>query len=255
MPNISSLTDGYPIAVKFNVASTGNITLNVNGYGAKNVVDYYGNIISDVRANLIANLRFEINTNSFILAGKSADGTALASDLLVGKKATTKLGKITGTIPDRGQYSSPGTSAAIWSDRLYYRFPAGYYHGGNYDGNGGVAEAYIPYADVANLVGITPDKIVTGNNILGVSGTGGGYSPGSTVLSGNIDLKFNQKWRSADSAYYESGNYVCGDGNYVYCYYSMSSMQDCLVVKYDLNGNVIWKKILVISILRCVQMD
>jgi hypothetical protein len=98
VPNITTLTDGLQIRVKFNVASTGTITVNMNGLGAKNVVDYFGNQVANVRVNLIANLCYESTSGNFILQGKGGDGTAIASQLIKGATATTKNGQIVGTL-------------------------------------------------------------------------------------------------------------------------------------------------------------
>jgi len=99
IPNITKYMDGMQIKVKFNAASSGPITINVNNLGAKNVVDYFGNPVTNVRANLIANLVYESNSENFILLGKGGGGTAQASDIYVGQTATTDAGFIIGTNP------------------------------------------------------------------------------------------------------------------------------------------------------------
>ena len=76
IPNLTSIIDGLNIRVKFNIASTGAITLNVNSKGAKSVKDYFGNSVTNVRANLPVNLIYESSSDSFILLGKGGGGNA-----------------------------------------------------------------------------------------------------------------------------------------------------------------------------------
>ena len=110
-PTGFTLQDGQLLVVKFNAASSGAITINVGGTGAKSVKDYFGNSITNVRANLPANLVYESSSDSFILLGKGGGGNAVAGDLLSGKTATVDAGQITGTIPLKSaQTYTPGTS-------------------------------------------------------------------------------------------------------------------------------------------------
>lgn len=67
--------DGYGVCVKFDAASTGLATLTINGLTPYPIVDYYGNQISDIRAGLIAHVRFDINNGNFQLLGKGGDRT------------------------------------------------------------------------------------------------------------------------------------------------------------------------------------
>lgn len=107
---LTELVDGYPLCVKFDVASTGAITINPNGLGAKAVVDYFGNAVTNVRANLIANLRYDAVNGNFQLQGKGGGGNAVASHLLQGKTATVDTGLISGSMVDRS-----GDTAALAS--------------------------------------------------------------------------------------------------------------------------------------------
>jgi hypothetical protein len=98
IPDLATLTDGYPLTVKFNAISTGAITVNPNGLGNISVVDYFGNPVTNVRTNLIVNLRYESTSNSFTLLGKGGGGDATAAQLLLGKKAMVDSGPIVGTL-------------------------------------------------------------------------------------------------------------------------------------------------------------
>ena len=97
IPDLIALTDGLQIRAKFNVASTGAITVNPNALGAKAVVDYFGNAVTNVRLNLIANLAYDATSGNFILQGKGGGGNAVAGDVYTGKTATTDNGPVIGT--------------------------------------------------------------------------------------------------------------------------------------------------------------
>lgn len=94
----ATLIDGLPLCVKFNAASTGAITVNLNGLGAISVVDYFGQAVTNVRLNLIANLRYDSVNGNFQLQGKGGGGNALAGDVRLSKTATTDAGPITGSL-------------------------------------------------------------------------------------------------------------------------------------------------------------
>jgi hypothetical protein len=96
---IISLNAGLGVCVKFHAASTAASTLNINGLGAKAIKKPGGTDVTNLKEGLYT-LRYD-GTN-FILQGEGASGDATASDLLLGKKATTDVGEITGTMPDNG---------------------------------------------------------------------------------------------------------------------------------------------------------
>ena len=156
VPNLISLTDGYPITVKFNVASTGSIALKVNNLVSRSIVDYFGSSVTNVRANLIVNLRYEIISNSFILQGKGGDGNATPNQLLLNATATTKNGQIVGTMPNKGDMIITPTSQNI-------SIPMGF-HGGN---------GYVQ--------GVTPKSL-------------GGYGVSDYILSNNIERQIIEKF-------------------------------------------------------------
>lgn len=99
-PVITDLKEGMAVSVKFHAASTGASTLNWCGLGAKAIKKVDGSNVINLKINGIYTLRYD-GTN-FILQGEGASGDATASDLLLGKKATTDAGEITGTMPNIG---------------------------------------------------------------------------------------------------------------------------------------------------------
>ncbi|NSB16753.1 hypothetical protein [Clostridium beijerinckii] len=84
--------------------ATGNCSLNLNSYGAKNIKDSFGNIVNNFKKDVPYNLCY--NGTDFILQGKGGGGDALASQLLVNKKATVDTGPIVGTMPERGNITA-----------------------------------------------------------------------------------------------------------------------------------------------------
>lgn len=69
-PAPTAYVDGMAICVKINVASTGASTLNVNGLGAKTILDSLGNAITSggLKAGVPYTLRY--NGTNFIVQGK-----------------------------------------------------------------------------------------------------------------------------------------------------------------------------------------
>lgn len=156
---LSSLTDGLQVRIKFNSASAGATTLNINSLGAKSIVDYFGNAVTNIRQNLIANLCYESTNGNFILQGKGGGGNATSADLLTGKTATVDGGQITGAMVN---YSAQHVQASQATNSTYdgntvatLLAPGGYY------GNTWV---------YSNEPDLSSDNIKAGKSILGVSG-------------------------------------------------------------------------------------
>ncbi|WP_407308540.1 hypothetical protein [Desulfosporosinus sp. SB140] len=113
-PAPTSYVDGIAVAIKINVNSTGASTLNVNGLGAKTILDSLGNAITSggLKAGIIYSMRYNSTTGNFIVQGKGGGGNATAAQLLNGATATVDIGQITGTMPSKSaQTYTPGTAA------------------------------------------------------------------------------------------------------------------------------------------------
>jgi hypothetical protein len=98
--DIDTLTDGYPILVRFNADSTEDISLKVNNSSAYDVVDYFNNKVSNIRNGLIAHLIFDATNGNFQLLCKGGDGDATPDVLVSPYTAITKTGPISGTLAD-----------------------------------------------------------------------------------------------------------------------------------------------------------
>ena len=124
--------------------------------------------------------------NAKVLIDLTGD-TVTAAKLLEGATAHGKDGeRVTGTMLDRntvGKHGAVGASSSFpsvavtpverdtqaWQNtdgvkRLYLKPPAGFYNGESYVGDS--------YASVASAIGLTADKIIQGNTVLGIAGSG-----------------------------------------------------------------------------------
>lgn len=181
VPNLTVLTDGYPLAVKFNEASTGAITLNINKLGDIKVVDYFGNQVTNVRKNLIANLRYEAVSNSFILLGKGGGGDATPDKVLAGCKYTSDTGPGVGTIPINGVINKQlGINET-------FNLPKGYIDGGQITQN-------IPVRGSLNVTATETPIIVQS-----------GYYNGGTINAPQEYIKEQQMLRKYDKIMF---NYI-----------------------------------------------
>lgn len=166
IPNLTALTDGLQIRLKFNVTATGAITLNINNLGAKNVYDYYGNKVSDIHGGFIANLAYNAVDGNFILQGKGGGGNATSADLLSGKTATVDGGQITGSMESK-LWGTMANNTQVWSDngniKLAYRIPLGAYLD---NGNGDKTNCEVNAIENS----LISDNIKSGKTIFGVSG-------------------------------------------------------------------------------------
>lgn len=96
-PKPTTLVAGLGVVIKVGNNATANCTLNVNGLGAKPIVDSGGKQVKNLKADSIYSLRY--GGTSFILQGEGGEyGTALASDVRNTKTIGTENGVISGTL-------------------------------------------------------------------------------------------------------------------------------------------------------------
>lgn len=98
-------------------------------------------------------------------------GDAVAANVVAGKTFTSAAGiKVTGTVASKGALATcRGT--ANWEGLQYgFKFDTGAYLEG-YSG-GDHPMVTVPYGTLASTIGLTAGKIIKGNTILGIAGTG-----------------------------------------------------------------------------------
>lgn len=146
-PTVGALSAGMAVSFKCNADSTGATTLNWCSLGAKAIKRPNGTSVANLKAGGIYTLRYD-GTN-FCLQGEGGSGTAIASEILATKTATTDAGDITGTMTNNGAVTiTPGTSQQT--------IAAGYHNGSGY---------------VAGDADLVAANIKTGVSIFGVTGT------------------------------------------------------------------------------------
>jgi len=106
-----TLAEGQTVRIKFTNANTDASTLNINSLGAKSIVKGNGSALSsgNIKAGQICNLVY--GGSNFQLLGEGGEyGTAISSDVLLGKTIGTDNGLVEGTIPSKGaQTYTPST--------------------------------------------------------------------------------------------------------------------------------------------------
>ncbi|UZP01943.1 hypothetical protein JW813_09345 [Clostridium botulinum] len=121
---ITKLSKGTRCTLFVGNNATGNCSLNLNNYGVKNIKDSFGNIVTNLKANIPYNLCY--NGSDFILQGKGGGGNATADKLLSGSTATVDSGPITGTMPNQG------TKTATLNCSGKFIIPKGFHDGNGY---------------------------------------------------------------------------------------------------------------------------
>ena len=167
----------------------GTVTASLNCGGSYTIPAGYHNGSGKVTANSLASQTSANASASEILTDKTAyvNGTkvtgtmpnkgAVTQSLSVNGSLTLPSGyydsiKITQNIPNRGEYQyANGVGSGDDSDGGYIAFnkiPYGYYPQSS---NGWAPEIRAKKSAVANHIGLTPEKIIAGNTICGITGT------------------------------------------------------------------------------------
>ena len=109
-------------------------------------------------------------TASSLSSQTSANATA--AQILSGKTAWVNGKKITGNMPSRASSSNvKGDTAWHYNNRIYFATDYGYYPAASYGNFSNVSEKYISYSSLASVIGLSANKILEGNTILGITGT------------------------------------------------------------------------------------
>ncbi|WP_178381954.1 hypothetical protein [Paenibacillus sp. P32E] len=168
-PAPAVLSAGLRLSIKTHVATTGPVTLNLNGLGAKSIKKPNGN---NPPLALGGVYTLVYDGSAFILQGEGGEyGTAGAAQVLAGYTVGTESGIVPGAVPNRSAENShmPALQYTTWvGDRVFLAPPAGYYDGSSW--------VTAPATD------IRPENIRLGKSVLGISGT---LIEGSRTTSGN----------------------------------------------------------------------
>ncbi|MEK3963560.1 pyocin knob domain-containing protein [Paenibacillus sp. FSL H7-0323] len=123
---ITSLIAGDRISFKAHAATTGPVTLNVNGLGAKSIKKPNGN---NPPLALGGVYTVVYDGTAFILQGEGGEyGTATAAEVLAGKTIGTENGLVNGTMPDNRSVAKDASGATLSGYDLYLNTPEGYYN-------------------------------------------------------------------------------------------------------------------------------
>ncbi|MGG7200185.1 hypothetical protein ACQPUL_05535 [Clostridium butyricum] len=129
IPGITSYIDGLKVTVKIGATSTGASTLNINGLGAKTILDNLGNAIINggLKAGIPYNLCF--NGTNFIVLGKGGGGNLIPKYLLAGYYGEGDNGRVDGAMVNRGAPTSNLNCGGV------VNLQEGYYSGGQITAN------------------------------------------------------------------------------------------------------------------------
>ena len=224
---IKSLGKGTKLTLFVGTNATGNCSLNLNSYGAKNIKDSNENIVTNIKANIPYNLCY--NGTDFILQGKGGGGNLIPKYLLAGYYGEGDNGRVDGAMVNRGAVTQAlGLNGSLTLPEGYYNSvkiaqtipsrgntggnvgtnwwsPYNVVSAGNYlhykpnNADNGVMAYYgdcwisAPFSTIANILGITGDKVVAGNNICGVQGAATIQSMGKyvEVEDGSVEVYTN----------------------------------------------------------------
>lgn len=176
-PALASYVAGVCVAVKIHAANTGASTINVNGLGAKTILDSKGAALTSgkLKLNVVYTLRYD-GTN-FILQGDGGDyGNVTADKVLAGTNFGTDNGISAGTMPDRNGVNTAAYGISTETGRLYMKPLTGYY-----DQTGPTSWVY------KDDVNFSAANIKNGVNIFGLVGTHPNISTGTAAPSGGYD--------------------------------------------------------------------
>ncbi|OME53801.1 pyocin knob domain-containing protein [Paenibacillus odorifer] len=198
-PAVSALTTGLRVTIKAHAATTGPVTLNVNGLGAKSIKKPNGN---NPPLALGGVYTVVYDGTAFILQGEGGEyGTATAAEVLAGKTIGTENGLVNGTMPDRTRAGDSLTYTTALSAKgdgfgsLVMEPQTGYYASGLNSGGFGTLLSVDP-----NYV---PASILSTKTVFGVQGS-------VPVISGVDVASGVGKWGNGDLAIYPLEGYRKG---------------------------------------------
>lgn len=119
----------------------------------------------------IQTVRDEAYSQGFAEGGPTGI-TATAPDVLSGKVfGSGGSAKATGTMPQR-ERSTQAVGCGYNTNRLFLVMNYGYYPAGTCFDHPNTSEVYFPEKNVASTIGLTAAKLLKGQTVLGITGTG-----------------------------------------------------------------------------------
>ena len=135
----------------------GAVSQTINAGGSYTIPEGYHNGSGKITASSLAS---------------QTQANATAAQILSGRTAWVNGKKITGTMPSRASSSNvTGDTAWHYNNRIYFATDYGYYPAASYGNFSNVSEKYISYSSLASVIGLSANKILEGNTILGITGT------------------------------------------------------------------------------------
>ena len=139
------------------MANRGAVSQTLNAGGSYTIPEGYHNGSGKITAASLAS---------------QTQANATASQILSGRTAWVNGNKVTGNMPSRADSSNvTGDTAWHYNNRIYFATDYGYYPAANYGNFSNVSEKYISYSSLASVIGLSANKILEGNTILGITGT------------------------------------------------------------------------------------
>lgn len=134
------------------MVNNGAVTSSLNAGGSYTIPKGYHNGSGKITANSLAS---------------QTSGTATAGQILSGQTAWINGSKVTGSMSSYTDSNTLTDIILVQDSNVYFNIPySGYYNSGS--------DIYTTQSKLASTIGLTADKIVAGNTILGITGTGYG---------------------------------------------------------------------------------
>ena len=135
----------------------GAVTQTLNAGGSYTIPEGYHNGSGKITASSLSS---------------QTQANATAAQILSGRTAWVNGNKVTGNMPSRADSSNvTGDTAWHYNNRIYFATDYGYYPAASYGNFSNVSEKYISYSSLASVIGLSANKILEGNTILGITGT------------------------------------------------------------------------------------
>ena len=139
------------------MANRGAVSQTINAGGSYTIPAGYHNGSGKITASSLSS---------------QTQANATASQILSGRTAWVNGNKVTGNMPSRADSSNvKGDTAWHYNNRIYFATDYGYYPAANYGNFSNVSEKYTSYSSLASVIGLSANKILEGNTILGITGT------------------------------------------------------------------------------------